>query len=174
MNVKNTSKICILNENNAYLLDQTVQTQLQSFCSKKSNQKMYPSLCGCFLPSSTYSSYAKEKGYSQIEGFDNSKGQATPAQCWYPDCYTSSLPKYKVYTCPSTIICNTTVLNNIEAGGSISNLKILNEQRVNCGLKPVSSLSGIKTYSGRVKKFFLHKIKSKKHFIPSKFTIHNN
>jgi len=133
-NFYNTSRV-----GNVYSDD--VQKLLKSNCAAAatSNGKInatissdVQAICGCWLPDQVYND------------FKNNLSKANPAlatlfgqdqQCYYPMCYANTAFQPKaVLTCPSNVIttCITNTTNNLNAGGSISNVQVQNNAVQNC------------------------------------------
>ena len=118
------------NETYGYNLDVDVQNLLFSKCQNPNDPlDSNLSLCACFLSKTYYNDYVKKKEWPSSV----ITGSGKQVHCWYQPCFASGFWNTKASTCPSTIICEANIYNNLTAGGDISNNKINVNQILNCG-----------------------------------------
>jgi hypothetical protein len=136
-------------------INANVQALLQRNCAKTSvtngvvNSPLSPdlqSVCGCYLPQSVYDDFKSSitKNNPGLASFFS-----TP-QCYYPMCNTNlSLQPNKAASavCPSNTItqCITNTTNNLNAGGSISNVQLQNNAVQNCAASASGGSPAAKT-----------------------------
>lgn len=107
-------------------LDPDVLNLLYSKCKQPDDSNI--SLCSCFLPQQFYFDFAKKKGYPSTVV----TGSGNQHHCWYQPCFSNGLWTQKSSSCPSNVICNANVENDLAAGGNISKNNITINQILNC------------------------------------------